>query len=278
MAWLCARSTGSRFVLRFEDLDRVTSRPEHVTTQANDLHLLGIEWDGAPLIQSTRFDAHHAAINTLVEGGHTFECFCSRREVAEALHAPNGPQEGGRYPGTCHTLTYHQRAEHLENGRTPAIRLRPPQRDEIVSDRLSGVSWHPVDDVVLRRNDGIPAYNLAVVVDDAFQGVEEVVRGDDLLPSAAPQQVIARLLGLLPVSYVHVPLAVNSGGQRLAKRDGAITLRQLAEHGVDARQTLSLLGCSLGFCTSGESVTAKEILGRFAVERLPTKPWIVAGS
>ena len=148
----------------------------------------------------------------------------------------------------------------------------------MVSDRLGGVSIHPVDEVVLRRNDGIPAYNLAVVVDDAYQGVEQVVRGDDLLPSAAPQQVIARLLGLPPVSYVHVPLAVNPGGQRLAKRDGAITLRQLAEQGIDARETLSILGRSLGLCTSGEAVAANEMLERFAVERLPTTPWIVERS
>ncbi len=277
VAWLCARSTCSRFVLRFEDLDRVTSRPEHVTTQANDLRTLGIDWDGAPLIQSTRFDAHHAAIDALIEGGHTFECFCSRREVAEALHAPNGPQDRGSYPGTCHMLTYYQRAEHIENGRTPAIRLRALRRNEVVSDRLCGMSTHPIDDVVLRRNDGIPAYNLAVVVDDAFQGVEEVVRGDDLLPSAAPQQVIARLLGLPTISYVHIPLAVNATGQRLAKRDGAVTLSRLAEQGIDAAETLSILGRSLGLCTSGESVTAREMLGRFAVERLPTNPWIAAG-
>ncbi len=278
VAWLCARSTGSRFVLRFEDLDRVTSRDEHRRTQADDLRAVGLDWEDEPLVQSTRFDAHHKAIDLLIREGHTFECFCTRREIAEAAQAPNGLSTAGLYPGTCRTLTDDQRAEQRESGRTPAIRLRAPRLTDIVHDVLLGSSIHPVDDVVLRRNDGVPAYNLAVVVDDAFQNVEEVVRADDLLPSSAPQQVIGRLLKLPSVRYVHVPLALNVDGERLAKRDGSVTLRSLAAKGVEPTDVLTAIARSLDLCAAGEHVSPTKLLDRFELNRLPKHPWIVQPS
>ena len=278
VAWLCARSTASRFVLRFEDLDRVTSRVEYRQTQADDLRAIGLDWDDEPLIQSSRFDAHHDAISSLIQAGRTYECFCTRREIADAAQAPNGVSVAGLYPGTCRTLTDSQRAGQLAMGRAPAIRLRAPQTTDVVEDALHGSSYHPVDDVVLRRNDGVPAYNLAVVVDDAFQGVEEVVRGDDLLPSAAPQQVLGRLLKLPSVRYVHVPLALNATGQRLAKRDGAVTLRRLAAQGTDATEALATIGYSLGLCSESERVTPLQLIDRFDIAALPKQPWIVRRS
>lgn len=252
----------------------MTSRPEHMVTQANDLRSLGLDWDDEPLVQSTRFEAHYGAIDRLTEAGHTYECFCSRREIAEASQAPNGSSTVGPYPGTCRVLTEYQRANYLAAGRTPALRLRAPHATVTVIDRLSGPSTHPVDDVVLRRNDGVPAYNLAVVVDDGFQGIEEVVRADDLLPSAAPQQTIAKLLDLPAISYVHIPLAVNGVGRRLAKRDGAVTLRQLAAQGISAAQTLGMLAHSLGLCRPEELPTLDRLLDRFSVDALPRHPWV----
>ena len=274
VAWLCARSTGSRFVLRFEDLDRVTSRPEFVVSQTEDLRALGLDWDDEPLVQSTRFDAHHEAIDRLIANGHTYECFCTRREIAEATQAPNGPSTVGPYPGRCRLLTEYQRADYRAAGRVPAVRLRSPCATASVFDRLQGPSIFPVDDVVLRRNDGVPAYNLAVVVDDAFQRVEEVVRADDLLPSAAPQQIIARLLDLPPILYVHVPLAVNAAGQRLAKRDGAVTIRQLAAQGISGAQALAMLARSLDLCAPRETPTLDQLLQRVSVDALPRQPWV----
>ncbi len=268
IAWLCARSSGSRFLLRFEDLDRVTSRPEFRDRQASDLHAIGIDWDGAPLVQSERFDAHREAIETLVRGGHTFECFCTRREIAEAAQAPNGlDATTNRYPGTCRTMTSAERAEHINAGRQPALRLRSNNATRTVTDRLLGPSIHVIDDVVLRRNDGVPAYNLAVVVDDAHQGVEEVVRADDLLSSSAAQMLIAELLGLRHCSYVHVPLVVNALGIRLAKRDGAITLSDLEGQGVNATQVRETLDDSL------RPALASIKPGEFHVHDLPRHTW-----
>ena len=265
IAWLCARSTNSRFVLRFEDLDRVTSRDTFRTSQAGDLAALGIDWDGAPLVQSDRFDAHHDAIEALIRTGRTFECFCTRREIAEAAEAPNGiPATSRLYPGTCRTLTTRQRALHLEAGRSPALRLAGAGEVRTVNDRLRGRSQHLVDDVVLRRNDGVPAYNLAVVVDDDFQGVQEVVRADDLLSSSAPQMVIAELLGLALCSYVHVPLVVNRFGQRLAKRDGAVTLAELQRGGLTATDVRNVLTDSLAPALAS---------GVFVVRSIPSEPW-----
>ncbi len=266
IAWLCARSTGGHFVLRFEDLDRVTSRPEHQIGQLRDLLVLGLDFDGEPLVQSTRFDAHHEAIDALATAGHTYECFCTRREIAEAVRAPNGPMESPGYPGTCRTLTDHQRADHHAAGRRPALRLRG-HGTTIVNDLFRGRVELPVDDVVIRRNDGVPAYNLAVVVDDAYQNVEEVVRADDLLSSAAPQARIAELLGISPVSYVHIPLVVSPSGERLSKRDGAVTLADLRAVGVTPAQVRKMLNRSIGMNERAGSE-------HFDLVAIPPGPWV----
>ncbi len=266
VAWLCARSTGGHFALRFEDLDRVTSRPEHQRGQLDDLVAVGLDFDGDPLVQSTRFDAHHAAIDALTAAGHTYECFCTRREIADAVRAPNGPSESPGYPGTCRELTDRQRAEHHAAGRRSAVRLCG-QGTTVVYDRFRGSVELPVDDVVIRRNDGVPAYNLAVVVDDAYQGVEEVVRADDLLNSSAPQARIAELLGIAPVSYVHIPLVVASSGERLAKRDGAVTLADLGVLGVTPTQIRTALDRSIGMAPQAGPE-------HFDLASVPREPWV----
>ena len=266
VAWLCARSAGGRFVLRFEDLDRVTSRPEHQRSQLEDLLAIGLDFDDSPLVQSTRFEAHHEAIDALTAAGHTYECFCTRREIAEAVRAPNGRSPSPAYPGTCRLLTDRQRAEHHATGRRPAIRLRG-QETTIDNDRFLGRIALPVDDVVIRRNDGVPAYNLAVVVDDAYQDVEEVVRADDLLNSSAPQARLAELLGIAPVSYVHIPLVVASSGERLAKRDGAITLADLRAVGVTPTQVRRALDQSIGMVEGAGPQ-------HFDLAAVPRDPWV----
>ncbi|MFT4187013.1 MAG: tRNA glutamyl-Q(34) synthetase GluQRS [Aeromicrobium sp.] len=263
LAWLFARATGRRFVMRVDDLDRV--RPGAAERQLADLAALGLDWDDPVLFQSERLDAYASAVDRLVAEGRTFECFCTRREILEAPTAPHQPP--GAYPGTCRDLTDAQRDERRQT-RPAAIRLRADVAEWTVADVLHGEVSASVDDLVLRRGDGIPAYNLTVVLDDAHQGVDQVVRGDDLLASAPRQAYLASLLGLPAPEYAHVPLVLNTDGKRLAKRDGAVTLAELAERDVDV---LRLIGDSLGLAGDGPA----DWLAEFDPARLPRAPWVV---
>jgi glutamyl-tRNA synthetase len=273
VAWLFARSTDRRFLLRIEDLDAARVRPGMAEQQLADLTALGVRFDGDPVVQSQRLDAYREALLKLAD--RTYECFCSRREIAEAASAPHGLV--ARYPGTCRNLTEEERVN-LRLRRQPALRLRGEGAMQTVHDLLHGDVTAEVDDVVLQRNDGVPAYNLAVVVDDALSGVDQVVRGDDLLPTAATQAFIAELLGHRPPTYAHAPLAVNAEGRRLAKRDGAVTLPELAARGVNADAVLALIAESLNLAPPGESVTLDLMLERFDPGRLPREPWVVIPS
>jgi len=163
-----------------EDLDRVAAGSAE--RQVADLAALGLDWDGDLVWQSTRSAAYADAIDRLLDAGGVYECFCTRREIQQAAAAPHTPD--GAYPGTCRYLTDAQLSERRATGRTPALRLRAEVDDWTVRDELIGAYTGKVDDLVLRRGDGVFAYNLAVVVDDAYQGVNQVVRGDDLLTSA----------------------------------------------------------------------------------------------
>lgn len=272
LAWLFARSTGRRFLLRIEDLDTARIRPGMGEQQLGDLAALGITFDGKPVMQSQRLAAYQNALITLAD--RTYECFCSRREIAEAASAPHGTV--ARYPGTCRNLTEADRMDRRLR-RQPALRLRADGAVQTVHDLLHGDITAEADDVVLQRNDGTPAYNLAVVVDDAFSGVDQVVRGDDLLPAAATQAFLAELLGYPPPLYAHVPLAVNAEGRRLAKRDGAVTLPDLAALGMEPSSVLGLIAVSLDLASPGEGVTPEILLQRFDPEHLPRRPWVVIG-
>ena len=261
LAWLFARSTGRGFLMRVEDLDRV--RPGAEEQQLDDLRALGIDWDGEVVRQSDRLALYDDAIDRLTEAGRVYTCFCTRREILDAPSAPHTPP--GSYPGTCRDLTDAERARRVAE-RPAALRLRADVDEWTVDDELHGAYTGTVDDLVLRRNDGVPAYNLAVVVDDGAQGVDQVVRGDDLLTSAARQAYLSTLLGLEPPTYAHVPLALNTSGQRLAKRDGAVTRTELEQRGFDV---LALIAESLGL----EGTTPTEMLDTFEPAQLPRRPW-----
>jgi glutamyl-tRNA synthetase len=268
LGWLFARSTGRRFLLRIEDLDAARVRPGVAEQQMADLAALGIHFDDEPVVQSQRLAAYHDALQSL----DIYECFCSRREIAEAASAPHGAL--ARYPGICRNLSEAERATRRLT-RPPALRLRANGARQTVRDLLHGEMTAEVEDVVLLRNDCVPAYNLAVVVDDAFSGVDQVVRGDDLLPAAATQAYIAGLLGHDPPTYAHVPLAVNVEGRRLAKRDGAVTLPQLAAEGMDPSAVLGVIAESLDLAAPGERVSLDAVRQRFSPERLPRERWVV---
>ncbi len=233
-----------------EDLDRVQAAPEHERRQLDDLAAIGVDWDGAVIRQSERFDIYRDALTTLEAQGLVYECFCSRREVrAEIEASPSAPHlPPGSYPGTCRTLTSERRDAFIADGRSPALRLRASASlggesgevigfDDIVAGRHEG----GVDDVVLRRNDGVPAYNLAVVIDDALQGVTQVVRGDDLLDSTPRQIHLQQLLGLPTPEYGHVPLVFGDDGERLSKRHGSVSLGELIETGAELSAVVAAL-------------------------------------
>lgn len=265
LAWLFARSTGRDFLMRVEDLDRVRAGSE--ASQLADLRAIGLDWDGDVSRQSARMALYGEAVAALAADGLLYECFCSRREIREATSAPHEPT--GRYPGTCRELTETERAQRrLE--RPAALRLRSDHVDFSIDDLLHGTVTRLLDDIVLVRNDGAPAYNLAVVVDDAAQGIDQVVRGDDLLDSAPSQAYLCELLGLPTPTYAHVPLALGAGGQRLAKRDGAVTLVDLAAQGTDTAGARALMLISLGL----PDVAPYELLKHFEPAELPREPWI----
>lgn len=272
VAWLLARTTAREFRLRVEDLDtqRVAAAPEVARRQLADLAAIGLDFDGEIVWQSRRLDAYADAVARL----DTYPCYCTRREIAEAASAPHG--DGYRpYPGTCLRLPASRRAE-LEATRRPALRVRADRASSTVHDLWAGEVSGTVDDFVVVRNDGVPAYNLAVVVDDLVMDVDQVCRGEDLLSSSPRQAWLAQRLGGDAPSYAHVPLAVNDAGRRLAKRDGAVTLADLAALGRSAADVLALLAHSLGLSESGEAVTTTRLLARFDPSALPREPWVVS--
>lgn len=268
LAWLFARSTGRRFLLRVEDLDRARAGAE--AEQLRDLAAIGVTWDGGVVRQTDRGPVYAEAMEQLGAAGLTYECFCTRREIQEAPSAPHAPQ--GAYPGTCRELSGAE-LEFRRSRRPAAIRLRSAVTEWAVEDRLRGAYSGVVDDFVLRRNDGVTAYNLAVVVDDAAQGIDQVVRGEDLLPSTPRQAYLASLLGLATPEYAHVPLVVNSDGARLAKRDGAVTLVELALAGVGTDSARDLILGSLGLPAG----SLENALEAFDPVRLPREPWVWRG-
>ena len=265
LAWLFARSTGRRFLVRVEDLDDRT-HDDVAARQLADLAAIGITWDAAPEWQSAHPQRYQAVVEDLIGRGLVYECFCSRKDILDAPRAPHAPE--GAYPGTCRGMTDAQRSHRRDVGRPPALRLRAETTAHTVDDLVHGSYTGMVDDFVLRRGDGVPAYNLAVVVDDAHSGIDQVVRGDDLLASSPRQAYLAGLLGYPQPVYAHVPLALNADGKRLAKRDGAVTL---AELGVP--RAWALITESLGW-PSGD---INHLLGRFDPAGLPRQPWIYRG-
>lgn len=292
LAWAMARRGGKPFYMRVEDLDRV--RPGAAERQLSDLRAMGLDWDVSPgsaaesteskeagvLYQSTRLAAYERAVQHLREAGLVYECYCTRREIQEASSAPHGAP--GAYPGTCRGLSKAQREERRAQ-RPPALRLRAERTSYTVHDDFYGPYTGLVDDFVLVRNDGTYAYNLTSVVDDAFVGVEQIVRGDDLLPSAPRQAYLAGLLGLPQPRYAHVPLALNEEGKRLAKRDGAVTLPQLQEAGVTIPEVLGWIAASIPVPDdSGRPHEARVpvpdasvILERFDPVLMSREPWVV---
>lgn len=273
VSWLQVRTAGGEWLVRMEDLDAVTASRSHEAAQLQSLAALGLRPNGEVLRQSERFSLYHDAIATLRGQDRVYDCFCTRREIREAAQAPHSDLPDAAYPGTCRTLTAQLRAELVASGRRPALRLAANGERFLVRDLIAGDHAGTSDDVVLQRNDGVPAYNLAVVVDDALQGITHVVRGNDLLSSTPRQRLLQQLLGLREPVYAHVPLVLAPDGSRLAKRHGAVTLEDLAARGTGPERVLSRMAASLGLCAPDETVTADELVRRFRMEAVPREPW-----
>ncbi|OKL49283.1 tRNA glutamyl-Q(34) synthetase GluQRS [Boudabousia marimammalium] len=276
IAWSLAHLSGRDFKLRVENLDRV--RAGSADGQLADLAALGLAWDQPVVYQDSRIAVYEDAIEQLSQQGLVYECYCSRKDIREATSAPHILP--GTYPGTCRNLTDEERATRRvvlsEQGRSPSLRLRSEVSEFTVQDQFAGAFTGPVDDVVIRRGDGVIAYNLAVVIDDAFQGIDQVCRGDDLLSSSPRQAYLASLLGLPPVTYAHVPLVLNPAGERLAKRDGAVSMRDLAGLGWGADQVLAWIASSLGVegAEGATGLTLPEVARQISWETVNNGPVI----
>lgn len=287
-AWLRCRAAGGEFALRVEDLDGPRTRPEAVFGNLEELRWLGLDWDEgpdvggphAPYLQSRRGELYQAALDRLSAGGHLFECYLSRKDLAEVASAPHGssltggPSEssGGAGPGSTgssygpaeRALNASVAADKAVAGKTPSLRFAVPDVDLAFEDALFGPQSVPagaIGDFVVRRADGQWAYQLAVVVDDAAMGITEVVRGADLLEATAAQVLLYRALDLRPPTFAHLPLLLDESGQRLAKRMGSLTLRELARAGVRAERVVGWLAHSLGLTSDLSEVAAAELLG-----------------
>ena len=270
LAWLSARSAGGRMVLRLEDLDPDRCRPEYCDQVMRDLEWLGLDWDGAAVYQSRRTGAYAAAFRALEEQGLVYPCFCTRAERL-AASAPHRSDGVAVYDGRCARLSPAER-EALSRTRRPAWRVRVPEREVAFSDLLQGEYREELSrdcgDFILRRSDGVYAYQLAVVVDDAMMGVTQVVRGSDLLSSTPRQLWLQERLSLPHPEYGHLPLLLAPDGRRLAKRDRDQELGELQSR-YTAPELVGRLAHLAGLIPEPAPVTPAELVPLFSWEKLP---------
>jgi len=274
--WLAVRAAGGSLVLRIEDLDGPRVKRGAAEEALEDLRWLGLDWDGEPVLQSGRAAAHGEALERLRAAGLAYPCVCTRREVEASRSAPHEGEGSPPYPGSCRGRFASAEEARAATGREPAWRFRvEPQREVAFEDGFRGpVRDRPAlttGDFVVAKKTGEAAYMLAVVVDDAFQGVDEVLRGDDLLPATAPQILLYEALGLPVPRFVHLPLVRGPDGRRLAKRHGDTRISRYREAGVPAERVVGLLALWSGL-GDGSPVSAQELLARgFSLERIPRR-------
>jgi glutamyl-tRNA synthetase len=284
LAWLSARAAAGRIVLRIEDLDRSRLVPGAEAALIDDLLWLGLDWDEGPdrggphepYRQSERAPLYEGATRRLLDAGQAFFCACSRADVARAATAPHG-EEGPRYPGTCRDVDpaeVQQRAS--SQGRLPSVRFSGQGLRRPFTDRCHGqvdpLGADGLDDFVIRRADGVAAYQLAVVVDDAAMGMTEVVRGDDLLSSTPRQLALYDALALTPPSFAHVPLLLAPGGEKLAKRTRPMALADLRRGGLAPEVIVGALAASAGLCPPGQKLRPAGLLPGFTLDRVGRFP------
>jgi glutamyl-tRNA synthetase len=285
LAWLFARAAGGAFVLRVEDLDRPRVRADATPQMLADLRWLGLDWDEGPdlgglygpYIQRTRLALYDAALARLRARGLLYPCYCSRAELTRIASAPQGTDDAPRYPGTCRQLSARERAAKEAQGRRPSLRFRAPEAPITFVDHITGPLTERVaettGDFIVRRSDGIIAYQLAVVVDDALMGITQVVRGEDLLASTARQLALFDALSYpRPTELAHVPLALDATGARLAKREAAAGLTALRARGAARERVLGALAASCGLWPVGHPATLSDLLAAFEPAQISRSP------
>lgn len=269
VAWLVARSTGGTMVLRIEDLDPDRSKSTYIDAVMRDFEALGLTWDEGPFFQSSRTEAYQAAFDRISEQGLVYPCFCTRAD----LHAASAPHHGEKlvYPGTCRDLTAEEREQRSEKGRRPAQRIVVPHTTYAFTDMIQGPYEQELSadcgDFIVRRSDDAFAYQLAVVVDDAAQGVNAVVRGVDLLCSTPQQHYLQDLLGLPHPAYAHVPLLVARENRRLSKRDHDASLDALKARFGTPQAIIGHIAHVGGLTPTCDPVTPEELASGFDIER-----------
>lgn len=278
VAWWRARNVGGRLLMRLEDLDGPRAKPEMSAAALRDLAWLGLDWDGPDYVQSAGLAEISSAAQALEAQGLAYACVCSRGDVRSLQSAPQLGDSEPRYPGTCRGKFASVASAEAETGKPAGLRLLVPEGEVAVKDELLGERsfdvQQEVGDFLIAKRDRAPAYQLSVVVDDARQGVTEVVRGEDLFPSAARQRLLQQALGLPAVRYVHVPLVLDESGRRLAKREDDLSLQELREGGTDPRAIVAWAAKSCGIAC-GERITARVALINFALAKVPREPLIL---
>lgn len=285
LAWLQVRSLGGDVVLRVEDLDPDRSRPEYTDRIIRDLAWLGLDWDEGPDIggpcgpyrQDERRHLYAAALDALVARGLVYPCLCTRAEIRAAASAPHPGEDESAYPGTCRPRP--GAGERAHPGRQPALRLIVPDQTIAFADGLHGRFAQNLaracGDFVLRRADGVHAYQLAVVVDDAAMRISHVLRGDDLLASTPRQLYLYRLLGLKEPAFTHVPLLCSPDGHRLSKRQQGLSLAALRGRGVKPERIVGFLAHRAGLIPAPDPVAPRDLIAAFALDKLPHEPVVV---
>lgn len=278
VAWLEARRRGGPLLLRIEDVDRARASDALADEIMRDLEWLGLTWDEGPVYQSARSERYEERLAELARGGHTYWCDCSRAEIARVASAPHAGEEGPRYPGTCARYGMDLRAFK----RPPALRFAVPPGRFAFHDALRGGLEEDVaetvGDFVLKRGDGIYAYQLAVTVDDADAAIDHVVRGGDLLSSSGRQTALLRTLGAPVPTYLHTPLVVMPDGSRLAKREASLSVRAHREAGTPRERLLGGLAYLVGLVSEDAPCDLAALLETYSFGRISRGPATVQKS